>query len=246
MVSVILPVYRNAKTLPELVARLGAALQGRGAYELVLVIDASPDESAAVAAGLAAGEPRVKVIELAKNVGQSRAILTGMAYARAEVAVVMDADLQDPPEAVPGLVQRMEYDASLEALFATRVNRYSSRGRHMTSRLFKGAMRALSGGRIPKNAGLFFAVRREAYARMAERREWDVHLVGLIARVARRIGAVPVTRAGSESGSYTSAMRLEVAWKSVRTLLGVPRKAARRVEVRRTVNVELGQEAARA
>src|SRR6185437_4466754 len=98
---------------------------------------ASPDNSRDVAAELAAVHPEIRVVELARNVGQSRTILTGLSYARGSMAVVMDADLQDPPEAVPALLEMLQRDAGMEAVFATRMNRYSSRSRHVTSRLFK-------------------------------------------------------------------------------------------------------------
>jgi glycosyltransferase involved in cell wall biosynthesis len=238
IVSIILPVFRNARTLPELTRRLRDALESRGPYELLLVIDQSPDDSAPVATQLAACDPRVKVIELQHNIGQSRAILTGLALASGTIAVAMDADLQDPPEALPGLLDTMKNDPTIEALFATRVNRYSTRSRHVTSRLFKFTMRLLSCGRIPKNAGLFLAMRRPLYLRMAQQRHRDVHLVGLVARMTGRTAALPVPRAGADSGNYTPAMRLAVAWKSLRTLAGVPRKRnIPPVQVQSTVNL---------
>src|SRR6185436_8239218 len=80
MISIIVPVYRNEKTLRELGERLSQALSGR-TYELILVIDASPDGSATLAAQMAESDPRVRVIILQTNVGQNRAILTGLSFA---------------------------------------------------------------------------------------------------------------------------------------------------------------------
>jgi dolichol-phosphate mannosyltransferase/undecaprenyl-phosphate 4-deoxy-4-formamido-L-arabinose transferase len=237
-VSVILPVYRNARTLPELCERLTKALRP-GQFEIILTVDASPDDSAAVARELAARQAEVKVVELARNVGQSRAILAGLCYSHGQVAVVMDADLQDPPEAVPALVQRLNDSPGVDAVFGTRMNRYSNRSRHFTSRLFKFAMWTLSRGKIPPNAGLFLAMRLDLVMRIVMWRNRDVHVLGLVARLTARSAAIAVPRAAFDSGNYTSRMRAAVAWKSVRTLLGLPRsRGITPIDVQRTSNIE--------
>src|SRR5690348_16686348 len=119
MISVVVPVYKNATTLGELCARLGNALEGAGGCEILLVVDASPDDSAQVAQEIAAQHSTVKVIVLAKNVGQTRAILTGLAHASGDIAVVMDGDLQDSPESIPALLEQLR-DPNVTIVYATR------------------------------------------------------------------------------------------------------------------------------
>ena len=100
-VAVVVPVHGNAATLRPLAERLAAALDGR-AWRLRLVIDASPDDSVAVAGALAAADPRIAVSGLTVNVGQHAALTHGLAAEPdADAWVCLDADLQDPPEAVP-------------------------------------------------------------------------------------------------------------------------------------------------
>src|SRR5205814_350062 len=106
-VSVVVPVYRNTETLEELHRRLDAALGAAGVdFELVFVEDACPAGSLAVLRRLEAADPRVGVLALPRNVGQHAAVLRGLARARGRAVVVMDADLQDPPDAVPALLAR--------------------------------------------------------------------------------------------------------------------------------------------
>ncbi len=110
-ISIVVPVYKNADTLYELHRRLVAAVgQVSDGYEILFVDDACPCGSLAVLRSLAQEDPRVGVLALASNMGQNQAVLTGLAYARGRVAVVLDADLQDPPEAIPTLLSNLGGD----------------------------------------------------------------------------------------------------------------------------------------
>jgi undecaprenyl-phosphate 4-deoxy-4-formamido-L-arabinose transferase len=108
-VVVVVPVHRNAATLAPLVERLGAALEGvRGGWSVRLIVDACPEGSGPVAAAPAVRDAHVRVTWLDRNVGQHAALTQGLlAEPDAAVWVCMDADLQDPPEAVPALLDRL-------------------------------------------------------------------------------------------------------------------------------------------
>ena len=106
-VTIVVPVYGNAATLPALAARVRDAMDGAGlTFRLLLVVDASPDESWSIVRQLASADTRIAGLLLADNVGQHAAVLAGLASADARWFVVMDADLQDAPEAIPDLVAR--------------------------------------------------------------------------------------------------------------------------------------------
>jgi glycosyltransferase involved in cell wall biosynthesis len=132
-VSVIVPVYRNRATLRELHRRVSAVLEGAGrTFEILFVNDDCPAGSLEVLRELTAGDARVAVLSLASNVGQHQAVVTALSEARGEWVVVMDADLQDPPEALPELLRAGE--AGFSAVFAGRCGEYESRFRLLTSR----------------------------------------------------------------------------------------------------------------
>jgi hypothetical protein len=159
-VAVVTAAYGNQDTLAELARRVAAALDGDGrAWRLRIVVDASPDASLAVARALAAAHgPRIAVTALDGNVGQHRALARGLADEDGPdtgVWVCLDADLQDPPEAIPALLRRLAA-GDVGAVFAGRRGTYESRSRMLTGRLHRAAMGRLTG--LPADAGAFVAM----------------------------------------------------------------------------------------
>ncbi len=211
-VAVVVPVYRNADTLVALAARLSAALDGRD-WRVRFVVDASPDDSARVAAGLAARDARVAVTVLAVNVGQHRALSAGLAAEPdADVWVCLDADLQDPPEAVPVLLDRLSA-GDVEAVFAGRRGSYTSPLRRVTGSLHRRLATRLTG--LPPDAGAFLAlgprVREAVLARPAPSIVLAVGLAG------RPLTSVPVARDRRATGSsaWTARARLRQSARSL-------------------------------
>jgi glycosyltransferase involved in cell wall biosynthesis len=218
-ISVVLPVYRNGAALAELHRQLTALLEAQARpYELLFVDDACPEGSLAALRTLADADERVAVLALNRNVGQNRAILIGLAHARGQVAVLMDADLQDPPAAVPLLLDTLSEGAA--AVFAGRRGRYQSRWRLATSRLFKGLLHLLSLGRLPADAGLFVAMRREMVDHLLAHATADPYVLGLMARSGLPLASVPVERAPAPHSSYTPWMRARLAVRALVTVLG--------------------------
>ena len=231
-VAVVVPVYRNAATLPALAARLGAALSGI-AWRLRLVVDACPEGSGAVADALAAADPRIRVSHLPCNAGQHRAIVHGLAAeGDADAWVCMDADLQDPPEAVRLLLSTLD-EGRVAGVFAGRRGAYESLGRRVTGTLHRRVLTALTG--LPADAGAFFAMDRPLR---------DAVVAGLLKRGAPSVvvaagtsglplASVPVRRDVRTEGrsAWTSRARLR---QSAGTLWWAVRQGdAARVAVRR-------------
>jgi polyisoprenyl-phosphate glycosyltransferase len=107
-ISVVVPVYRSAPLLPSLAQRLQAVLDAQARpWEIVLVDDASPDDSYAVLRALRAADRRLRIVQLARNQGQQHATLCGLGYARGSEIVTIDDDLQNPPEEIPALLARL-------------------------------------------------------------------------------------------------------------------------------------------
>ena len=211
-VAVVVPVYGNEATLRPLVGRLATALAGRE-WSIRLVVDASPDSSAAVASSLSAADPRVVAQVLPRNVGQHRALALGLAAAEgAQAWVCLDADLQDPPEAVPALLDRLDR-GDVAAVFAGRRGAYEGRARLLTGRVHRAVMGRLTG--LPPDAGAFLAL--DARARDAVLRLQGPSLVAAIGASRLLVDSVPVERAAREVGesAWTPRARLR---QSARTL----------------------------
>lgn len=218
-ISIVTPVYRNAATLADLVERLGAMLDRRGeSWELICVDDACPAGSSMILSALAARDRRVRVLTHDHNRGQNLAVLTGLDAARGDVAVVMDADLQDSPEAVPRLLDALT--GAFDAVFAGRRGVYESRVRLLTSRLHKRLLHAASGRRVPIDAGLFVAMTRRMVDRVLAFRERDPYVIALMARTGLSMTSVPVNREARPTGesAYTAADRVRLAVRALRSI----------------------------
>jgi glycosyltransferase involved in cell wall biosynthesis len=214
-VTVVVPVYRNRSTLRRLHRLLAESLEEHGQeFEALFVDDACPEGSLEVLRSLSAEDPRVSVLSLYRNVGQQRALMGGLATALGDRVVVMDADLQDPPEAVPRLLARL--DRGPAAVFAGRRGRYESSARHLTSRLFKGALHRLSG--VPADAGAFVAMDRRMVERLLAFRESRPFLVAMIGATGLPVDSIPVRRSPRQDGrsAYSASRRLATAAGALR------------------------------
>src|SRR5690242_894852 len=119
VVSVVAPVYNEEETLPHFYRRLTAVLEGLGEpFEVVLVNDGSSDHSYRVMRELHARDPRVRAVNFSRNFGHQAAISAGLEYARGQAVVIIDSDLQDPPEVIPKLLTRWRNGA--EVVYAQR------------------------------------------------------------------------------------------------------------------------------
>jgi polyisoprenyl-phosphate glycosyltransferase len=206
-VSVIIPVYKNKETLPELHARLTAILgEGTPAFELIFVDDACPEGSLGVLEELACGDARVAVVALERNIGQHRAILAGLTQARGGLIVVLDADLQDPPEAIPQLLSKLQ--EGFAAVFAGRRGRYESPTRLLSSRVFKHLLHVFCG--VPADAGLFLVMTRMVADRLLAFAMPQPFLTGMIGLTNAPLASIPVLRSARPRGrsAYSPWKRL--------------------------------------
>jgi glycosyltransferase involved in cell wall biosynthesis len=226
VISVVIPVYRNAATVEALHSRVVDSLRGWGELQFVFVDDACPAGSGEILDRLSRRHAGVEVLHLASNRGQHRAALAGLAVARGRWTVVMDADLQDPPEAVPTLLQVGE--KGYDAVFAGRRGRYESAGKLLTSRLFKRAL-ALTCN-VPRDAGMFVVLNSAAVDKLLGMDGPPPHLPAMIGRAGLRVASVPVRRAPREQGpsTYTSRSRLKLAASALRWALWNRLSAPRR------------------
>jgi dolichol-phosphate mannosyltransferase len=151
--SVIVPLHNEQDNLPVLHQRLTRALAACGSYEIVFVDDGSRDGSAAVALDLQAGDEAVRLVRLTRNFGKEGAVAAGMDTARGDAVIVMDADLQDPPEVLPELVR--QWEAGYEVVYAIRRKRKETLWKRAGYHLFYRIMRLVSEIDMPLDAGDF-------------------------------------------------------------------------------------------
>jgi len=210
--SIVVPVYRNAATLAPLFRRLSMAVAKEGlSFEIIFVNDASPDKSLEILKKLVAIHAEITILDLSENVGQHAAVLHGLSIAKGQYALIMDADLQDPPEAFSLLWQARSSD--IDAIFAGRRGNYESRGRLLTSFLFKRILHWLCG--VPVDAGMFILIKKSLVNTLLifpTRIPSVVAMIGCTTLTTRSIPVKRNSRTGGKSsygpwGRVYSAMR---------------------------------------
>lgn len=185
LISVVAPVYNEIETLPEFRRRVAGALAGR-AYELVLVNDGSVDGSAELIERLAADDPCVRAIHFSRNFGHQAAITAGLREARGAAAVTIDADLQDPPEVIPRLLEAWE--AGADVVHGVRHERPGEpRHRMLLIRAFYRLFNRISGlDDFPGNSGDFRLVSRPVLDTLNALPERNRFVRGLVSWVGFR------------------------------------------------------------
>ena len=159
-ISVVIPAYNEAESLPILLSELRPVLEATGrTWELVLVDDGSTDGTAERIRAEAAADPRIRAVLLAANGGQSAALAAGFAQMRGSIVVTLDADLQNDPADLPRLLAALEH---ADVVSGIRANRQDSAARLISSRIANGFRRAVLGDPVTDIGCSFKAYRREA------------------------------------------------------------------------------------
>jgi polyisoprenyl-phosphate glycosyltransferase len=213
-ISVILPVYKNSQMLVELYQRLTHVLRKSGyPYELVFVDDYSPDDSILVLKQLSLKDAAMKALRLSQNVGQQRATLQGFRQATGKIIVTMDADLQDPPEAIPSLINKFE--EGFDVVFAGRAGKYESWHRLLFSKLYKWLLHLFTAS--PPDAGYYMVMKAEIAKKLINQPGKDIHIVARVGSLNPKMISIPVIRSERPSGKSAvhSISRLDLGIKAI-------------------------------
>lgn len=189
--SIVLPVHNEAGTLEELYSRLEATMEELGEpFEAIFVDDGSFDASVEVIKAIRSRDSRVKLVALSRNFGHQAAITAGLDVARGDATIVMDSDLQHPPEVMPKLVAR--WREGFEVVNAIRTDR---RGetlfKRVTARMFYWLLCRLSHTEMSPNVGDFRLIDRKALDAFKSMRESTRYLRGMFSWVGFRQTAIP-------------------------------------------------------
>src|SRR5215471_18377575 len=202
--SIVIPIYNEELIIAELHRRLSALLGDLpdvgGAWEVVFVDDGSKDRSLAMLKELAAIEPRYHVVSFSRNFGHQLAITAGLDHAEGKAVVVMDADLQDPPEVVRSMLER--WREGYDVVFGVRERRLGETWfKRATAAAFYRLLRAMLGGvSIPADAGDFRLMSRPVVLTLRALREKHRFVRGMVAWVGFRQAAVTYDRAARYAG----------------------------------------------
>ncbi len=226
LLSVVAPLFNEEASVADLHSRLGAALQGIP-LELIMVDDGSTDGTPRMLAELANSDPTVRVITLSRNFGHQAALTAGLDHARGDVAVMMDSDLQDPPELIPTMLEHWRLGS--DVVYAVRRLRAGeTRTKLASARWFYRLFSRLTQIELEQNAGDFRLLDRCALDVLSSMRERNRFLRGMTVWVGFAQTAVPYDRDPRHAGEtkYTARRMLSFSLDAISSFSHLPLQAA--------------------
>ena len=226
LVSVVAPLLDEEGTVEALYARTAAALHGVD-FELIAVDDGSTDGTGERLADLADREPRLKVVELSRSFGHQAALTAGLDAASGDVVVMLDGDLQDPPEVIPTMLDRWRGGA--DVVYGVRVQREGeTRFKLATARRFYQLMGRISSVPLAQDAGDFRLLDRRALDALLHMPERSRYLRGMTMWIGFTQTAVPYAREGRQAGrsKYPLGAMLRFAVDAVASFSHAPLQLA--------------------
>ncbi len=226
--SVVAPAYNEEKTIPEFYRRVRDVLDGLGEpWELILVNDGSRDATGEVLRQLHEQDPRVCVVDFARNFGHQIAVTAGLDHARGQAVVTIDSDLQDPPEVIAEMVAR--WREGYQVVYGVRAQREGETWfKLFTARLFYRLIRALTDMDIPMEAGDFRLLDRCVVEELRRMREHRRFIRGMTTWVGFRQTGVSYVRQPRFAGEtkYTLRKMVRLAFDAITGFSDLPLRLA--------------------
>jgi glycosyltransferase involved in cell wall biosynthesis len=227
-ISIIAPVFNEAESLPEFYRRLDQlSRRETGVWEFIFVNDGSTDGSPAMLRDLAAKDKRVRVVDFVRNFGHQIAVTAGLDIAQGGAVVVIDADLQDPPEVIPELIAK--WREGYEVVYAVRSERAGETWiKEVTAKLFYRLIFRITDVRIPLDTGDFRLLDEKVVAVLRNMRERHRFLRGMAAWVGFRQIGVPYKRHARFAGKtkYPMSKMVRLALNAVTSFSYFPLQVA--------------------
>jgi len=215
--SIVAPIYNESGNIPELYKQVRAVMDSTGEpWELITINDGSRDNSLELLEALNATDPRLKVINFARNFGHQVAVTAGMDYTSGEAVIVIDADLQDPPAVILELIAK--WKEGFQVVYAVRTERQGeSRFKLLTSKLFYRLIYQITDVDIPLDTGDFRLMDRRVVDAVSRMREHNRFIRGMTSWVGFKQAPVYYKRAAREWGKTNYPLRkmIKLAWDAV-------------------------------
>lgn len=199
--SIVVPVYNEERSVPEFARRLCPLLEAiTENYEIIFAMDPSSDRTEEVVREARARNPRVKLLKLSRRFGQPMATLAGMQYSNGDAVIVMDADLQDPPELITEMVAK--WREGFDVVYAQRRNRDGETLiKKITSEVGYKIINKIADVNIPPNTGDFRLMSRRVVNEIVRLKECHGFLRGMVAIVGFRQTAITFDRPARFAGA---------------------------------------------
>ncbi|MCX5797208.1 MAG: glycosyltransferase family 2 protein [Elusimicrobia bacterium] len=213
LISIVTPCFNeeaNVERHFERVRTAAAPFRERYDFEHIYTDNCSADRTFELLRGLGAVHPEVKALRFSRNIGANRAIMIGLAQARGDAAVLIQADLQDPPEVIPEFIRGWE--AGYDVVYGQILAREEGALMQAVRRLYYRIVSALSDVSLPRNAGEFRLTSRRVLDAFREYGDDDPYLRGIVAHVGFPQKAVPYRRVERSGGRSSQGLPALVAY----------------------------------
>jgi dolichol-phosphate mannosyltransferase len=206
-VSVVVPMYNEEEVIEATYERLTAALAQTGeSYEIVLVNDGSRDRTSEIVRKLCAKDPRVKMVEFSRNFGHQIAVTAGMDHSSGRVVVLIDADLQDPPELIPQMIAK--WREGYDVVYGRRIARKGETWfKKATAALFYRLLRSMTSVDIPVDTGDFRLMDRKVCDALGGMRERSRFIRGMVSWAGFRQTSIDYVREERYAGETKYPLR---------------------------------------
>jgi putative glycosyltransferase len=208
--SIVTTLYRSGGHLEEFYRRMTAAAEAvTGDYEMLLVDDGSPDNALEIAVGLCARDPRVTVLELSRNFGHHRAMMTGLRRARGELVFLIDCDLEEEPEWLGRFFTHLR-SGGADVVYGVQQARKGAWFERLAGAVFYRVFNALSDIPVPRDVSTARLMRRRYVRSLVAHRDREVFIGGLWAATGYRQAGLPVTKHSHSPTTYTVRRRVRI------------------------------------
>jgi len=226
--SVVIPVYNESQTIPEMSERLLKTCDSMGiSYELIFVNDGSADNSLELLKQYSSVHSVIRYISFSRNFGHQNAVMAGIVHSVGETVVLIDGDLQDPPEVIPQLYAK--YCEGYKVVYAKRAQRQGETAfKKLTARLFYKFMKKITSFNIPVDTGDFRLISREIADHLINMNEGSKFLRGQIAWLGFKQTGVEFTRQERKAGKtkYSLSKMMKLALDGITSFSNFPLKIA--------------------
>ncbi len=213
--SVVTTLYYSANSLEEFCRRISlAASQITSDFEIVLVDDGSPDNSIEIAISILASDDRVKVVELSRNFGHHKALLTGITYSKGDLVFLIDSNLEVPPEVLPEMYSEMQRTQA-DTVYGVQTSRKGGLWERVSGDFFYKLFNWFSFHPVSPNIAGVRLMRRKFCDSLLEHRDRGVYLAGLCAITGYRQAALVVPKKARSRSTYTFGRKMELLLNAI-------------------------------
>lgn len=222
LLSVVIPVLNEAETIPLILLRLRETLRDLS-WDVIFVDDGSRDATASILELAALEDPRIKLLRFSRNFGHQAAVTAGLDFANGDAVVVMDADLQDPPELLPRMLDLFEQ--GYDVVSPQRISREAETPlKRWTASLFYRALSHLTDQRLTPDVGDFRLFSRRAVCAIRSLREQHRYMRGMVSWLGLKEATIPFARRARAAGytKYPLLKMLRFAWTGISSFSAFP------------------------